>query len=465
MTGCGAGQGPRGGGACVCCFALSLVLVGCNTPMRTPTRAMAEGRYDAALAHVVEEISDDRSQRRYMLGRMRAGVLALDSHQPQLSEQYFAEVYDVLRTQGINADRTVSSIVLTEGVKLWKGEPFEQALALAYYAMVQAELGSWDNARAASGNALFYLRNFDGESSGQEAGGQVIERRLDTEAIMMRALAYEDAQAGRASSTEDSNANGEADYLDHGYVTERSNFTFAYLLHAIASQQMGRDLEAADYFHRVVQLEPNLRPTVERFEARGYNTVLVVSFGLGPSKERYGPDNSLSEFVARTRSDNAQLSITTPHGQALIPRITDVNAMARDHRWNNLEDIRIAKSVIGSVLLVGGGITLGQGIDNHSEAAVWTGAALLASGLFLKATAGANTDYCDVFPQRMYVVPLTINDPAQRIDLSIQGRPGIVSLTDWPAHDGPQARLVYVRLPELGPGTRDVSLGQQREQP
>ncbi|MEM9415568.1 MAG: hypothetical protein AAGA29_08845 [Planctomycetota bacterium] len=425
--------------------------------MRTPTRELAEGRYADALNHVEDEITNDRSERRYMLGRMRAGVLSLDADRPGAAEQWFAEVYDVLRTQGINADKTVSSIVLTEGVKLWKGEPFEQALALTYYAMVQAELGSWDNTRAAAGNALFYLRSFEGDSANGSGAGGRASRRIDTEAIMLRALEYEQAQAGGAGVDGDTASAGDT-YLDHGYVAEQSNFTLAYLLHAIASQQMGRDLEASDYFRRVEQLEPSLRPMVERFRARGYNTVLVVSYGLGPSKERYGPDGALSEFVPRTRSDNARLLVTTPGGQRAVPRITDVNTMARDHRWNNLEDVRRAKSIIGSVLLTGGAITLGQGIDNNSEAAVWTGAALLASGVFLKATAGANTDYCDVFPQRFYIVPLMIDNPAQRVDLSIEGMPGVVSLTDWPMPDGPEARLVTVRLPALGPGTRSWSL-------
>ncbi|XAM00854.1 hypothetical protein OT109_05595 [Phycisphaeraceae bacterium D3-23] len=435
---------------------LLLTLTACNTPMRTPTRELADGRYADALDRVEDEITEDRSERRYMLGRMRAGVLSLDANRPGAAEQWFAEVYDVLRTQGINADKTVSSVVLTEGVKLWKGEPFEQALALAYYAMVQAELGSWDNTRAAAGNALFYLRSFEGDGSG-DANNAPAARRIDTEAIMLRALEYEQQQAGNAEPA-DNNTSGGDTYLDHGYVAEQSNFTLAYLLHALASQQMGRDLEAADYFHRVLQLEPTLRPTVERFQARGYNTVLVVSYGLGPSKERYGPDGALSEFVPRTRSSNARLVVATPDGQTTVPRITDVNAMARDHRWNNLEDVRRAKSIIGDVLLIGGGITLGQGINNNSEAAVWTGAALLASGIFLKATAGANTDYCDVFPQRFYVVPLMIDDPSQRVDLSIEGLPGVVSLTDWPAANGPEARLVTVRLPQLRPGNRDWSL-------
>jgi len=428
---------------------LLLFIAGCNTPMQTPRREIWNGDYDEALALVEDEIVDDRSQRRYMLGRMRAGVLAMDAGRPIVAERWFSEVYDVLRTQGLNADKTVSSVVLTEGIKIWKGEPFEQALALAYYALVQGSQGSWDNTRAASANALFYLRDFgDFEDTPQ---------RMDTQGIVERALEYErqqyEREHGRSADAADDEPTGD-EYINHGYVAERSNFTLAYLLHAIASQQLDRPEEADDFYHRVIELEPGMRETVERFRSGEYNTVLVVAYGLGPIKEQYGMDGALARFVPRTPSERSALNVSTPAWSFQSPIVSDINAMAQDHMWNNMEDVRIAKSVIGNLLLVGGAVTLGEAIEHNSEAGVWTGAALLASGLYLKATAGANTDYCDVFPQRFYVVPLNITSRDQRIDLGLGGHPGVVTLTDWEVPIGPDAQLVQVRLPAMGAGQR-----------
>jgi len=272
---------------------------GCKSDYRpSPHGKMRVGDFAAARDLVEAQVEDDRGDRRYMLDRMRAGVLNLDAGDPVRAERWFAEVYDVLRTQGLNEDKTVRSVVLTEGVKVWKGEPFEQAMALVYYGFVQASLGSWDNARAAAGNALFYLRDFDAEEAGEPGSGG--ERRIDTEEIARRAAAYEAKQRGE----EPEYASGD-EYLDHGYVAEENNFTMAYLLHGIASQQLGRDDEASDYFNRVVKLSPRHRPLVKRLRAGDYNTIVVVADGRGLT-------------MAMTR--RLQLAAESGHALALLAR-------------------------------------------------------------------------------------------------------------------------------------------------
>ncbi len=141
-------------------FGALFFLTGCQKPMRTPTAALGRGDYTQPRVNIYDDMQPKRSDRAYLLDRMRVGVLTLADGYPRSAQTIFEEVYDVLRTRGINKDKTVASVVLNEDVKIWKGEPFEQALALAYYAMVQAELGSWDNARAAANGSLFRLRDF-----------------------------------------------------------------------------------------------------------------------------------------------------------------------------------------------------------------------------------------------------------------------------------------------------------------
>ena len=46
---------------------------------------------------------------------------------------------------------------------------------------------------------------------------------------------------------------------------------------------------------------------------------------------------------------------------ARVEPACEVSAMAADYRWNNLEDIRRAKSVIGNALLYGGAATAMMG--------------------------------------------------------------------------------------------------------
>ncbi|MBX2851205.1 MAG: hypothetical protein KTR15_05615 [Phycisphaeraceae bacterium] len=413
--------------------------VGCKSDMRpSPHGKMRVGDFAGARDMVEAQVEDDLSERRYMLDRMRAGVLNLDAGDPVRAERWFADVYDVLRTQGLNEDKTVRSVVFTEGVKVWKGEPFEQAMALVYYGFVQASQGSWDNARAAAGNALFYLRDFEPEEGGKP------ERRIDTEEIARRAAAYEAKQRGE----EPEYADGD-EYLDNGYVAEENNFTMAYLLHAISSQQLGRDAEASDYFNRVVKLSPQHRPLVKRLRAGEYNTIVVVADGLGPRKIATGPGGALSRYqpIDTTRTP-ARVSVV---GQAPteMPAITNLNAMALDHRWNNLEDVRVAKNVLGNVLIAGGAIVIAQGIEDESFEAAAIGAGIAALGLLFKGTAKANTDYCDVFPHRLFVAALNITEPNTdvSIDLPDVWPPSSATLRSLNPPLTNQAAFHYLRVP------------------
>ncbi len=396
----------------VMCIIFS-ALAGCHTTMDTPRAAMAAGDFAAARLRVRDHLTDDRGDRRYILDRMRLGALTLADGYPQSAQHVFEQTYDMLRTRGINADKTVDAVVFNEGVKIWKGEPFEQALAMAYYGMTQAELGSWDNTRAAAGNALFKLRDFGDDDTGH---------RLNTYEIARRSLLYERAKARGASDEE---ARQAADYLDHGYVARDSNFTLGYLLAGIANQQLDRAEEASDNYTRVVEIDPDLEPLVEAFRQGAYNTVLVVSMGLGPRKEGYGPDGALARFTPRFPSDGRPLIVRVGDFQAqTYPQVLDVNAMAADHMWNNLEDIRIAKSYLGTGLLYGGAIAIDIGAHQHSEEAVYAGLGAIGAGLLMKAGAHADTRYCDVYPQRFYVVPLHIDDDHPAITLQVEGQPG-----------------------------------------
>jgi len=423
--------------------ALTLWLGGCaNKAVRMPFDQVAAGEYGRARTAVAASMIDDRGNRRYLLDRMRTGVLTLADGHTASALHVFAETYDVLRTQGINRDKTVSSVVINEDLKLWKGEPFEQALAMTYYGMAQAQAGSWDNARAATGNALFYLRDFGRDDQGQ---------RLDTYAIAQRSLEYERAIDAGVSPEQAKDAGGID--LDHGYVVTPSNFTLGYLLSAVANQQLDRDDEAADHYRRVIELNRELEPVTEALRSGRFNTVLVVSFGFGPRKEGYGPDRALARFTPRSPTDDRKL-IVEQNGEpaASVPVVTDVNHMASDHMWNNLEDIRHAKSVLGNVALYGGTAALIYGIDDENEAAALAGLGAMAAGAFLKAGAHADTRHCDAFPQRYYVVPVRIDSPDDRVALQVADRPGSrLVVTGLPSPRDGRMQLRYLRLPGAMP--------------
>lgn len=423
----------------------AVVLVGCQKPMTTPRAAMAEGDYSRARLEIRDEVVDNRRDRRYLLDRMRLGAVTLADGHAESAQSVFHDVYEVLRTHGINEDRTVQAAVLHEGVQLWKGEPFEQTLAMTYYGMTHASLGSWDNTRAAMSNALFNLRDF---------GENELGERLDTHQIARRSLLYERARAAGATEQEAIEA---ADYLDHGYVVRASNFTLGYLLNAVANQQLGRDREAADNYTRVEELDPRLESLTDAFRRGQYNTVLIVSYGLGPRKEGYGPDNALARFRPRFSSSPARLTVRVgDHETRTYPQVYDVNRMAADHMWNNMEDVRIAKSRVGRGLMIGGLIATDIGLSHRSPEAVYAGLGAIALGALTRAGAEADTRYCDVYPQRFYAVPLNLGDAPEPIMLQVEGQPGsrlVLSGLSAPASPAsPEAQLRYVRLPHVRHG-------------
>ncbi|MEX1017610.1 MAG: hypothetical protein WDZ31_12780 [Phycisphaeraceae bacterium] len=410
--------------------------------MATPYHALGQGDYGSARVAIHDNMVDQRDDRQYILDRMRTGILTLADGHAESAQTVFEPTYDMLRTQGINRDRTVASIITHEGVRIWKGEPFEQALTMLYYGLSHAQTGSWDNARAAAQSSLFQLRDFR-RSPDEDP------REINTREIARRSLLYERAVARGATADE---ARAAADYLDHGYVARNSNFTLGYLLNAVANQQLARPEEAHDNFNRVLELDPDLEPLVEAFRAGQYNTVLVVSWGLGPRKTAYGPDDALARFLPRYASTHTPLRVRVgdadddpgrSYGQVL-----DVNQMARDHRWNNLEDIRMAKSTLGTGLLYGGALTTAIGADRRSERTAAVGLGLIAAGLLTKSGAAADTRYCDVMPQRVYVVPLNLDDHDQPIQLQVEGIPASRLVLRGLTAPGPgePTQLRYVRL-------------------
>lgn len=398
-----------------------LSLVACTAqPDAMLVDTFYRGELGTARVYMQNNLSKDRNDRDYLLDRMRLGIVALGDGYPQVAGPVLDEVYDVLRTAGLNADRTVSSVVINEDQKIWKGEPFEQAMAYCYVAAHYAEIGSWDNTRAAALNSLFHLRDFGTAETGRRKNSEDLIRQAETRGN---------------------------DYLDKGYVSRESNFALGYLLCAIANQQIGRIDEANDYYAHATEANPALEDLVRTFRGGKYNTVLIVDAGRGPQKTASGPDNAIATFMPLTPSDGTALRVVTSAGEADYPIVVDLNILARDHMWNNLEDVRIAKSQVGSLMMTAGAITGMYGVQNRDNTMGYVGLGLLAAGAFAKAGAHADTRYCEVMPQRVYVVPLELGPQDTTVTLQVLGNPASrMVVTGFPLEKSDTAVLRYIRL-------------------
>jgi len=399
--------------------------------------AVNAGRYGGVGAALSQRLTEDRSSRDYVLDRARLLSVALAEGSPDAAEEVANEYFAMLRTQGLNEDRTIRSVVFSDGVRIWKGEPFEQALGYTQIALQKAMRGEWDNARAASQSSLFLLKDFtDNELSGGKGGPSAIQ------------------VARRAAQLDQARGQGAGDqYIDNGYAAVKTDYALGYLLTGVASLALARPDEAADNFREAARLEPSLELLAEELLGGGFNTVLVVDFGRGPTKINTGPDGAFTAFQPNARSTPDALSaqVIGPGGVEPAERFAaaiDLNRMSSTLKWNNLDDVRQAKSLLGTGLLVGGAAVA---VTSEDDEARWVGAGMVLAGLLLKATATADTRYNEFLPQRTFVVPVTIAEPGSSV--AVQLDRDTASRMVLPALDPPAAGVIqlrYVRLPPIG---------------
>lgn len=343
-------------------------------------------------------------------------ILTLADGYPHQAEVPMQRVYEVLRTRGLNANKETAAAVLNESVKLWKGEPYEQALLYLYVAMQQGAVGAWGNTRAAANSALDLLDEFD------KARGVVRE----------------------------------TEPTEHGYVVSQSDLALAHLLAGVANQKLGRDDEVNDHLQRVRQQRPALTSLCDTIASKQFDTLLVVEMGMGPIREPSGSDNSEATLRYRWPSDDREIVVSDARGEVgRFGRALGVNAFADAYRWDNLASTRRFKSGAGTVMTGAGAVLL----TSDDDQARWAGLGLLVSGLLTKANAHADVRTLSVLPERFYVVPLDLAAAHGAIKVSVGDGAG-ESMFVPGLGPGCTERLVVVRVPsDMRAAASDVWAG------
>lgn len=424
----------------MCCVTLlTLGTAGCETGHSNNANLetmMLLGQYGHARTTLNQQIEDNRRDRDYLLSRMRRAVATLADGYVQSAEPMFNEIFDELRRQGVNEDQTVTSVVFNEDLKFWKGEPYEQALAFSYTAVTYASLGQWGNARAAADNALFYLRDFGETEDGEP---------MTPEDLIATAEQNEDE-----------------DVFVTGYEAQPSDFALGYLLHGLASQQLDRMDEARAMYRLANRHNPALRSVTDALLAGRYNLVLIVGYGRAPQKRGIGPDSAIAGYLPRTPSDDALLQVRVDdRSMSTWPVAMDLNAMADQLKWNNLEDIRRAKSLVGDVLVYGGIGAAVYGASERNATVTLAGLGAALTGMVAKAGAHVDARHNELFPQRIYVAAAQVDDPSVPVRVMIQGKPQTAMVLHGPTKpigqpnrptpsQHAEVQVRYVRLVTLG---------------
>ena len=392
---------------------------GCATH-RERNLAAVSAYYDYDFTTAREALRRDafgRPDENVLFDTLRLGVAAMADGDRREAEVALTRSFEWLGTAGLNADRTTAAVWVNEGVRIWKGEPFEQALGYWWTSAHYAAGGDWENARAAIVNANFRLRDFGGDQDEMS----VARRYAENEAAI------------------------------DDYRPVDNDFALGRLMQGLAARIAGTpDAEAA--LDEAARLRPALEPVVAAIRGGEADTILLLDYGKGPTKQAYGPDDALTRWVPQDRGD-ARVRVRWDGGEAIAPAACDVNHLAADFRWNALEDVRRAKSAIGRAL---GDVGLLVAVSDGSnrEERLLTGLGMMIGGALLRSGARADVRYMEFAPQLVFVVPLRLGE-TRDLELLVEhpedGTTGRLVMPAFAAGTPERPRAVYLRL--LGPGS------------
>ena len=387
----------------------SLGMVGCNETPRAARNAFADyqvGQYAAAAAQF-RPLAQKKDEN-YVLNNCRLGSADLAARNLDEAQQAFMNAYNVLNATGVNdPGRQLGAAVVWEGVKVWKGEPFEQAMAHYYLGMIFLLKGDYENARAAFENSLFKVHEYAGK-----------------------------------------------DDYEHYQMVE-SNFALGYFGLGFCYLRMHQPDKAQANFARAVQINPALATLVSQAQQPGVNTLIFVDDGRGPRKAAKGWYDEQSVF-GPTPAEAGPIPpinafadghvITSPQ---ILYSTVDTLAMAQERRWQDIDTLREAKAIFGTGAMAAGAGMTAYGADRGNRDLEWAGLGTMAVGALVAASSHADTRAWGMLPRTVYIIPVNVA-PGPHV-FAVQGGDGAQSAplqttipTFDPAH--PRDNVFYFRL-------------------
>ncbi len=321
------------------------------------------GHYDRAKERLIEVAK--KPDENFVLNNDRLGSTALVDYDLNEAENAFLRAYEVINSVGVNdGGRSLGATLVSEKIKIWKGEPFERAMTNFYLGLIYYMRQDYNNARGAFENALFKLRDYADKKD-----------------------------------------------VKNDYREQESNFAIGLIMLGKCWQRLGREDLARANFDRARDLRPELEALCDERRNGESNLLLVVDYGYGPRKIA-DADGSVVGFAP------------TPQEAGMIPapqvrvdgRIVDTSgierppidllAMAQDRRWQDIDTIRTIKSVAGTGLIIGGLAAGAYGADRHRDDVALAGLAAAGAGLLLKASSQADIRQWEMLPRTVFLLPL-----------------------------------------------------------
>jgi tetratricopeptide (TPR) repeat protein len=382
---------------------LAMLVGGCATSDQQAAQQAVADYYmgDYANARTLLEPLAKKTNEDFVLNNCRLGSTVLAQNDLPESEAAFLRAYEVINSVGVNnGGRSLGAALVDEKIKVWKGEPFERAMANFYLGLIYYKEADYNNARAAFENALFKLRDY---------------------------------------SSEDDKKSDQYREID-------SNFILAQYMLARSFQRLGQDDLAHANFQRVAQLRPDLPALADYDLNQKSNVLLVVDFGYGPQKVTNG-DGALVGFAPLPRQvgppPHPTIIVDGQVASAPDAPLVDLIVLAQDRRWQDIDTIRAVKSAVGTGLIAGGAY---ETLAGRRQTDMEVGLGLMAAGLLLKATSQADTRIWEMLPRSTYAIPLTLPPGNHVVSVQFAGRSGTAPQTVNVDVPGSGETTSYVRM-------------------
>lgn len=342
--------------------------------------------------------SIDRQSPEIILDNLRLAVAAIHDGAFFEAEQALLRAYPYMVTGTVNSkNRQDAATFSYEGLKVWKGEPFEQAMAWYYQTILQMISGDWENARAMSRNLLFTLVDF--------AKADTVDQAMQ-----------------KAESPE---------WFDENAQQVESDLVMGYLLSGIAEYWQDQPVDADANFDYALTLAPHLKTLIEQLRIGNYNTLILIEAEPGPRKIPQGNYNEYFTYLPKPSKIPEALLVTDKNGNSIIPDnstknrldIVDTWTLAQHPRWWSLRSLRETKRVLGDVLTMAGTGAVVYGTnsndDNSKDKALIGGILAILAGQALATSSQADLRYFDALPRTVYMVPLNLNPERHALRFSL----------------------------------------------
>lgn len=267
-----------------------------------------------------------------------------------------------MRVMGSDAGkgRGQASLVSSEALKVFKGEPFEKSMAAIYLGIIYYNRGDLDNARAAFGKATMAIQQKE---------------------------------------------------------KNQNDFALAYLLQAKTFLRLGDEDSARVALERARKSAPG-NPYLQIEKLKASNALFIVELGWGPAKTRTGPGASLVEWKRRGYPERSVRVDVDGVEMGAAEEAGDLTYQAKTKGWTGKDTLQVTKGATREAAAV----TTVIAADMASKGNETAGWVALGAGLFtLLNQSEADIRQWELLPDRLHILPARLTAGRHTIRLRFSG--------------------------------------------